>query len=95
MPLREVTRDPTVGTQELLRERIGARLNTLRQEYENGQAQASQLETQLGSLRATMLRISGAIMVLEEIVSSEPPGSLDPSSPLEPASNPGASLSDQ
>jgi hypothetical protein len=95
MPLREVTRRPAVGSQELLGDRIGARLNTLRQEYENGQAQLSQLKTQLGSLRATMLRISGAIMVLEEIVSSEPPGSLDPSSPQEPASNTEASLSDQ
>lgn len=47
------------------------RLMALRQEYEAGQAQMRALEQRTRDLRETMLRISGAIAVLEELVAEE------------------------
>jgi hypothetical protein len=96
MPVRQVPRDPGDSSQELLRQPVEARLDTLRAEYEKGQAQLNQLQGQLGSLRETMLRISGAIAVLEEILSSSTPSaSLDRPPPPEPALNAGASAPDE
>ena len=46
------------------------RLATLKGEYEKGQTRIRQLEVELTSLRETMLRISGAILVLQELLSS-------------------------
>ena len=54
---------------EITPQDIEARLNGLKAEYEKGQTAQRQLEQQLGSLRETMLRISGAIHVLEELLS--------------------------
>ena len=53
-----------------MRQQIEARLKDLRSEYEKGQTQLRQLETQLTSVRETLMRISGAIMVLEEVLAS-------------------------
>lgn len=53
----------------LVRHQMEARLASLKSEYEKGQMQLRQLE----SVRETMLRISGAIAVLEELLPSEPP----------------------
>ena len=50
-------------------ERIEARLNTLRREYDAGQLKILQAERELTSLRETVLRISGAILALEELLS--------------------------
>jgi prefoldin subunit 5 len=47
-------------------ERLQARLNELRAEYQKGEQTLADLETKIGNVRATMLRISGAIQVLEE-----------------------------
>jgi prefoldin subunit 5 len=47
------------------------RLMALRQEYEAGQAQMRALEQRTRDLRETMLRISGAIAVLEDVVAEE------------------------
>jgi len=52
-----------------MREQMEARLKTLRREYEKGQTQLRQLEFQTSSLRETLLRINGATLVLEEILS--------------------------
>ena len=52
-----------------MREQIEARLNALKGEYSKGQTQLHQLEIQVTSLRETMLRISGAVLVLEELLS--------------------------
>ena len=60
-----------------MRQQIEARLKDLRIEYEKGQTQLRQLETQLTSLREALMRISGAIMVLEEFLAS--PSSTIPS----------------
>ena len=51
--------------------RIEQRLRELRQEYELGQAQMRALEQRTHDLRETMLRISGAIAVLEEMLADE------------------------
>jgi len=52
-----------------MRERIEARLATLRQEYAAGETQLRRQEQQINSLRETLIRISGAILVLEELLS--------------------------
>jgi hypothetical protein len=53
-----------------MRDKIEARLIALKTEYDKGQTRLRELETQLTSLRETMLRISGAVLVLEELLSS-------------------------
>lgn len=47
--------------------RIAQRLAFLREEYEAGQAQLRALEQRTRELQNTMLRIAGAIAVLEEL----------------------------
>ncbi|WEO99765.1 hypothetical protein A6P39_040175 [Streptomyces sp. FXJ1.172] len=49
-------------------ERIHTRLDELKREYEQGSAQLSALLQQQTTLRETLLRISGAIQVLEELL---------------------------
>jgi prefoldin subunit 5 len=44
------------------------RLNELRSEYQRGQAQLAMLDQRRQDLRDTLLRISGAIQVLEELL---------------------------
>jgi predicted nuclease with TOPRIM domain len=56
-----------------MREQIQARLEELKREFETGQARLHELETQEAQLRQTMLRISGAIQVLEEALAQAPP----------------------
>jgi predicted nuclease with TOPRIM domain len=45
---------------------MNERLEKLRAEFARGQEKLSQLEAETAQLRQTMLRISGAIQVLEE-----------------------------
>jgi hypothetical protein len=65
----------------VMRQQIEARLNELKREYDKGETQLHQLECQLTSLRETVLRINGAIRVLEELLSSSAVGK-----PIEEAS---------
>jgi len=51
-----------------MRQRLEKRLATLKDEYDKGQNRIRQLEGELTSLRETMLRISGAILVLQEFL---------------------------
>ncbi|MCZ7640203.1 MAG: hypothetical protein M5U12_31615 [Verrucomicrobia bacterium] len=47
------------------------RLNELRAEHDNGQRLLADLDARRESLRATLLRISGAIQVLQEILATD------------------------
>ena len=49
-----------------MREQLQARLEELKREFETGQARLRELEAQEAQLRQTLLRISGAVQVLEE-----------------------------
>jgi prefoldin subunit 5 len=53
---------------------IEQRLIQLREEYESGQRQMSALEQRTRELRETMLRISGAIAALEEMLEDKKGG---------------------
>jgi len=50
---------------------IHSRLEGLKTEFETGQAKLRELEIQQSHLRETLLRISGAIQVLNEILQTE------------------------
>ena len=54
------------GRSPALRERLEGRLKALRKEFQEGQSTIADLESRLNGVRATVLRISGAIQVLEE-----------------------------
>jgi prefoldin subunit 5 len=64
---------PTIDT-PLVISQAEQRLVALRQEYETGQAQMRALEQRTRDLRETMLRISGAIAALEELLADEKAG---------------------
>ena len=53
---------------------IQQRMQELRLEYARGQAQMKVLERQERELSETLLRISGAIQVLEELLADEKAG---------------------
>ena len=47
------------------------RLQKLKDEFESGQAMLAEVEQKKANLEQTLLRISGAIQVLEELLESE------------------------
>jgi predicted nuclease with TOPRIM domain len=53
-----------------MKEKLTQRLQTLKAEFEAGQKLLADYETKQLSLRETLLRISGAIQVLEEVLSA-------------------------
>jgi predicted nuclease with TOPRIM domain len=55
-----------------MREQLQQRLEQLRQEFEAGQKMLTDMEAKQASLRETLLRISGAVQVLEEELAKEP-----------------------
>ena len=54
-----------------MQERLNERLDTLRREYEAGQRMLADLEARQLELRGTLLRIAGAIQVIEELLSGD------------------------
>jgi chromosome segregation ATPase len=63
----------TALTRPLRREQLQARLEALKREDRAGEARLRELEQELTNLRQTVLRISGAIQVLEELLSEDNP----------------------
>jgi len=53
-----------------MREQLEQRLKQLKAEFEAGQKMLAELEAKQASVRETLLRISGAIQVLEEELAS-------------------------
>jgi hypothetical protein len=62
---------------EAVQEQIKERLEALRKEFETGQAELRKVEAQRTYLHETMLRISGAIQALEELLTEEQPAEHD------------------
>lgn len=60
-----------------MREQLRSRLEELKREFDLGQEKLRELESQETQLRQTLLRISGAIQVLEEELSKEAGGAGD------------------
>ena len=56
-----------------MQQQIQSRIEVLKNEFETGQAKLRELEMQQSRLRETLLRISGAIQVLEEMLESVEP----------------------
>ena len=52
-----------------MKTQVEERLTQLKSEFEKGQRRLQELETETASLKQTLLRISGAIQVLEELQS--------------------------
>jgi predicted nuclease with TOPRIM domain len=67
-----------------VREQLQLRLEELKREFETGQMRLRELERQQLSLRETLLRISGAIQVLEELLAETKPGEENQAPFLEP-----------
>jgi chromosome segregation ATPase len=54
-----------------MKDKLEQRLKELKSEFESGQTMLSDLEAQQANLKTTLLRISGAIQVLEELLSAD------------------------
>ena len=57
-----------------MRNKVQERLRELRNELESGRTLLDEMETKKANLQSTLLRISGAIQVLEELLASESGG---------------------
>jgi hypothetical protein len=57
-----------------MRDQIHERLNQLKSEFESGQKVLRDLEIRQQEVRDTLLRIGGAIQVLEEVLKEGPAG---------------------
>jgi hypothetical protein len=55
-----------------MRQQMEARLETLKKELETGQAELQKVEMRLTYLREMVLRIEGAVQVLEELLAEGP-----------------------
>jgi len=60
-----------------MREQLERRVSELKAEQQKGQQMLAELESKQAELRQTLLRISGAIQVLEELLALAEPSPLD------------------
>ena len=74
----------------MIREQITQRLEKLKAEYASGQQMLAELETKQENLKTTLLRISGAIQVLDELLVESP--ETQPERPIEIQQNDGVEL---
>jgi predicted nuclease with TOPRIM domain len=58
-----------------MKEQLQKRLEELRAEYEKGKSTLQELEEKTANVRSMMLRLSGAIQVLQEELERADPGS--------------------
>lgn len=56
-----------------MRDKLMSRLEQLKTEFQSGQTKLQDLDMQQSRLRETLLRISGAIQVLEEMIEPAKP----------------------
>ena len=79
-----------------MREQMQARLEVLKQEFEAGETELEKVEKQRAYLRETLLRIGGAIQVLEELLaggpSVEPPNGATGPGGTQPTSAPASEV---
>ena len=54
-----------------MRDQLEQRLQQLKTEFQAGQSMLAELEQKRANLEQTMLRISGAVQVLEELLTAE------------------------
>jgi septal ring factor EnvC (AmiA/AmiB activator) len=54
-----------------VREQVQSRMRELQREYDRGEQQLRELVQQEAALRETLLRISGALQVLRELIAAE------------------------
>ena len=54
-----------------MQDQLQARLDELKKEFETGQNRLRELETEQAYVRETLLRISGAIQVLQELLKQD------------------------
>ena len=66
-----------------MRERLEQRLQELKTEFGKGEQTLQELEEQVAAVRQTLLRISGAIQVLEELGEAEQPDGTVPELAME------------
>lgn len=64
---------PPTGKAMKMKDQLEKRLGELRGEFESGQKMLADLENKKNELQTTMLRISGAIQVIEELLAKEGP----------------------
>jgi len=57
-----------------MRDQLQNRLAELKAEFESGQQRLAEFENQAAQMRQVLLRISGAIQVLEEVLASDEGG---------------------
>lgn len=72
-PPRFLGRTAGDGKGQEVREQLEQRLSSLKREYHDGQTAIADLQAKMSALQATMLRISGAIQVLEEELATSTP----------------------
>jgi len=69
-----------------MQEKLETRLQELRQEYAAGQKVMAELQNKQADLHQTLLRISGAIQILEELLGSEGQAAAEPPDDAAPSS---------
>jgi hypothetical protein len=72
---------------DVMKEQITRRLEELRAEFEVGQTMLAELDARQMNLKNSLLRIGGAIQVLEELVNKREPVADDEQVPVAISSN--------
>lgn len=68
-----------------MKEQLSRRLEQLKSEFESGQKMLAELDAKRNGLQQTLLRISGAIQVLEEECAKQPASAAEPAAKREEA----------